>query len=106
MLDDLFNLKENEEFIKCFDEFENICLRKGHFCKINLDSNNPEAIPSDYLIEFVEEKASKIIITITDEHNEVRKIRISKLEALNDNCGTQIKFFRKIVSGVNYESIS
>ena len=23
MLDDLFNLKENEEFIKCFDEFEN-----------------------------------------------------------------------------------
>lgn len=91
MLDELFNLKENEEFIKCFDEFENICLRKGHFCKINLDSNNPEAIPSDYLIEFVEEQASKI--------------SISKLEALREENSIQIKFFRKIVSGVNYENI-
>lgn len=105
MLDELFNLKENEEFIKCFDEFENICLRKGHFCKINLDSNNPEAIPSDYLIEFVEEQASKIIITITDENNEVRKISISKLEALREENSIQIKFFRKLVSGVNYENI-
>ena len=105
MLEDIFRLKENEQFINCFDEFENVCLRKGHYCKISLPNNEGNTIPSDYLIEHIEERQSKIIITVTDDSNEARKISFSKVEIKKEENESQIRFFRKIVSGVNDASV-